>query len=120
MSVEDLTIRSYEPGDEARILTLFNDVFAEDDPDYHQRASAAWHWEYLAHFVLIQVALDLCQSPINHHGLAKFAHDDIGRLNVTVENASTMGVGNRLTEVQEVGEESQSILKSNGFLDCLA
>lgn len=46
MSSTDLTIRPYEPGDEAGILRLFNAVFAEDDPGYADRAEAAWRWEF--------------------------------------------------------------------------
>lgn len=44
---DSITIRLYRPGDEAGILALFNEVFAEDDPGFRPRTMAEWRWEFL-------------------------------------------------------------------------
>lgn len=41
------TIRSYQPGDEARILEAFNRCFAAVDPTFTPRSLEAWRWQYL-------------------------------------------------------------------------
>ena len=46
MSATSYTIRSYQPGDEAGILQLLNEVFAEDNPGYAPRTMEQWRWEY--------------------------------------------------------------------------
>jgi hypothetical protein len=46
VSANTYTIRSYQPGDEAGILRLLNEVFAEDDPGYTPRSLQQWQWEY--------------------------------------------------------------------------
>jgi len=46
LSASSYTIRSYKPGDEARILELLNEVFAEDNPAYVPRTMEQWRWEY--------------------------------------------------------------------------
>jgi hypothetical protein len=47
MSIEDLEIRPYRPGDEAQILATFNLVFREVcGPSYVDRSMATWLWQY--------------------------------------------------------------------------
>ncbi len=42
-----LTIRQYEPGDETKILALFNRVFGDQAPDdFHVRSLEHWTWKY--------------------------------------------------------------------------
>lgn len=41
------TIRTYQPGDEARILEAFNRCFAAVDPTFTPRTLEAWRWQYL-------------------------------------------------------------------------
>lgn len=48
MTLPDLTIRSYRPGDEERIVDTFNLVFREVcGPGYVDRTLAQWRWQYL-------------------------------------------------------------------------
>ncbi|MBL8726488.1 MAG: hypothetical protein JNK49_20770 [Planctomycetes bacterium] len=48
MSLPDLTIRPYRPGDEERILETFNLVFREVcGPGYTDRTLEQWRWQYL-------------------------------------------------------------------------
>lgn len=48
MSLPDLTIRSYQPGDEHGILQTFNLVFREVcGPAYVDRTLQQWRWQYL-------------------------------------------------------------------------
>lgn len=44
---EQLVIRPYREGDAPRILALFNEVFAEGDPNFHERTLAEWEWEFV-------------------------------------------------------------------------
>lgn len=44
---EQLVIRPYRDGDAPRILALFNEVFAEGDPNFHERTLAEWEWEFV-------------------------------------------------------------------------
>ena len=46
MSSQEWTIRPYQPGDEERILVLFNDIFRVFNPDYVDRDLATWRWLY--------------------------------------------------------------------------
>ena len=47
-SANDLTIRSYQPGDEERILATFNLVFREVcGDDFVDRTMEHWKWQYL-------------------------------------------------------------------------
>lgn len=48
MTLPDLTIRPYQPGDEERILETFNLVFREVcGPAYQDRSLEQWRWQYL-------------------------------------------------------------------------
>ncbi|MBX3461799.1 MAG: hypothetical protein KF830_01395 [Planctomycetes bacterium] len=48
MTLPELTIRPYRPGDEAQILATFNLVFREVcGPGYVDRTLAQWRWQYL-------------------------------------------------------------------------
>ncbi|MBK8098335.1 MAG: hypothetical protein IPK26_14590 [Planctomycetes bacterium] len=48
MSLPELEIRPYRPGDEAAILRTFNLVFREVcGPDFVDRTLAQWRWQYL-------------------------------------------------------------------------
>ncbi|MCB9885671.1 MAG: hypothetical protein H6838_09275 [Planctomycetes bacterium] len=48
MTIPDLTIRPYQPGDEHGILQTFNLVFREVcGPDYVDRTLEQWRWQYL-------------------------------------------------------------------------
>ncbi len=48
MSEQDLTIRSYQPGDEAQILATFNRVFREVCGEgFVDRTLEQWRWQYL-------------------------------------------------------------------------
>lgn len=47
MSSPQITVRPFQPGDEVGLLTLFNGVFAEDDPSYRARTAEQWKWEFL-------------------------------------------------------------------------
>jgi len=57
MASREITVRSYQAGDEDGILELFNSVFAEDDPGYAQRSRAHWEWEFLKNPAGTQVVL---------------------------------------------------------------
>jgi len=63
MSIEDLEIRSYRPGDEEQILATFNLVFREVcGPGYVDRTMATWLWQYRdnpeGHRIWLAVAKD--------------------------------------------------------------
>lgn len=48
MTIADLTIRPYRPGDEHRILETFNLVFREVcGPSFQDRTLEQWRWQYL-------------------------------------------------------------------------
>lgn len=48
MSLPELTIRPYQPGDEHQILATFNRVFREVcGPGFVDRTLAQWRWQYL-------------------------------------------------------------------------
>ena len=47
-SLTDFEIREYRPGDEHRILDLFNRTFASVDPGFVPRTLASWRWQFLA------------------------------------------------------------------------
>lgn len=55
----DIEVRPYRPGDEDGILTLFNDVFGEDDKGYRARGLAHWRWEFLENPAGTQVVLGI-------------------------------------------------------------
>ena len=40
----EIAIREYRAGDETRILSLFNRVFAQDDPGFRPRDLQTWRW----------------------------------------------------------------------------
>lgn len=42
----DVHIRPYRTGDEVGILTLFNEVFGENNPTFTPRTSAHWNWQF--------------------------------------------------------------------------
>ena len=48
------TIRPYVDGDEHGILSLFNRVFQEGNPDFVPRSLRHWHWEFR-------------DNPLGHH-----------------------------------------------------
>lgn len=57
MSTDDILVRPYRQGDEQAVLDLFNEVFAEDDPNFHPRSLAQWRWEFLENPAGTQVVL---------------------------------------------------------------
>ncbi|MEW6741222.1 MAG: GNAT family N-acetyltransferase [Planctomycetota bacterium] len=46
MTTREWTLRPYRPGDEERILELFNGIFRPFNPDYVDRSLAHWRWLY--------------------------------------------------------------------------
>lgn len=46
MNSQDIEIRPYQEGDIEGILDLFNRVFGEGDPGYHERSRKLWTWEF--------------------------------------------------------------------------
>lgn len=63
MTIEDLEIRTYRPGDEEQILATFNLVFREVcGPGYVNRTMATWRWQYRdnpeGHRIWLAVAKD--------------------------------------------------------------
>ena len=68
-----LTIRPYEAGDEAAILSTFNLVFREVcGPDYVDRTLAQWRWAYpdnpAGHRISLAVAEDGTLEPLVRYG----------------------------------------------------
>ncbi len=59
VSSDDILVRPYQRGDEQAVLDLFNEVFAEGDPDYHPRELAHWAWEFLDNPAGTQVVLGI-------------------------------------------------------------
>jgi len=59
LSTTDIEVRPYQPGDEDGILTLFNEVFGEDDKTYRARGLAHWKWEFLENPAGTQVVLGI-------------------------------------------------------------
>ncbi len=47
MTSDEIEVREYRKGDEEKILALFNEVFAENDPHYEPRTLAEWRWEFI-------------------------------------------------------------------------
>ena len=47
MSSQQITVRPFQPGDEERLLVLFNEVFGEDDASYKARTPEQWKWEFV-------------------------------------------------------------------------
>lgn len=59
MSSQEIIVRPYQEGDEDGILTLFNEVFGEDDSEYSQRSLRHWKWEFLDNPAGTQVVLGI-------------------------------------------------------------
>ena len=53
----------------------------------------------------VVAADDLGQSPVDHQGLAVGAQHDIGRLQVAMDHAPAVGVGDRVADVDEPAQE---------------
>ena len=49
----------------------------------------------------------LRQAPVHDHGLAEGAHQDVGRLEVAVDDALAVRVGHRLGHGQEVRQQGE-------------
>ncbi|MFH1998978.1 MAG: GNAT family N-acetyltransferase [Planctomycetota bacterium] len=46
MTEKNWIIRAYEPGDEEGIVSLFNEVFSEVNPDFEHRTMDEWYWQF--------------------------------------------------------------------------
>lgn len=66
MSSEDIEVRPYHEGDEEGVLDLFNSVFAEGDPGYHDRTRDHWRWEFQKNPAGNQVVLGI-EAPSPEH-----------------------------------------------------
>jgi len=47
VSSQQIIVRPFQTGDEAGLLSLFNEVFAGDDPNYQPRTAEQWKWEFV-------------------------------------------------------------------------
>jgi hypothetical protein len=57
----------------------------------------------------------LGQPPVDEHGLAERADEDVGRLEVAVDDPLRVRVGERVDEREQVGQERQPLLSSESF-----
>ncbi len=58
------------------------------------------------HFILRKASTQrLGKAPIDNERLAVLAEHHIGRLEITVEHAPAVGVGNRLADIHEMGQQ---------------
>ncbi len=73
MTSEDIEVRPYRDGDEAGVLALFNTVFAEDDPTYHDRGPDHWRWEFLNNPAGHQIVLGIEPAALGGRVVAQYA-----------------------------------------------
>ncbi len=60
--MDPFEIRRYQPGDEQGILSLFNRVLTEDDPNYVPRSMATWRHRYIDNPMGYQVLVALSEQ----------------------------------------------------------
>ena len=96
-----ITIRSYQPGDEAQILAAFDEVFSAVDPSFEARPPELWRWRFARNPAGQRISLAL---------------DDEGRVLAQYAGAPQLArlAGERSTFTQGIDSFARSEVRSLG------